>query len=324
MKKFARNIAVFLVPVFIGIILLFTVPVNKKFSYQFVKGECSNIASWIYYRAFENQKSIDIAFSGASHFACGIMDELIENELNSNSDYPITVANLGYCRGGRDVQYIMLKDILKHKKPKILFIEIAEDEPRKSHPVFPFLAESNDLFGSFVFFNQRYFKSLWNGLIVRFEFFKFKLMRETYFTPDNTSNFGYLHSDQLANPDEMESNKRAWQNKLNRPKPELIKTIERNYSKHYFTKIVQLANQHKCRVLFFYLPESGSNLKVPLNMKFYETLAPVISLPDTIINNPANWKDPMHFNDTGAEKTSLFIVPVIEKELAKIDNVAKN
>ena len=324
MKKFVRNIAVFLVPVFIGIILLFAVPVNKKFSYQFVKGECSNIASWIYSRTFENSKSIDIAFSGASHFACGIMDELIENELNNNSDSPITVANLGYCRGGRDVQYVMLKDILKHKNPKILFIEIAEDEPRKSHPVFPFLAESNDLFGSFEFFNQRYFKSLWNGLIVRFEFFKFKLMHKTYFTPDNTTDFGYLYSDQLASSEEMESNRKAWKNKLNRPKPELIKTIERNYSKHYLTKIVQLANHRNCRVLFFYLPESGSNLKEPLNMKFYETLAPVVSLPDTIINNPANWKDPMHFNDTGAKKTSQFIVPVIEKELAKIDNEIKN
>lgn len=324
MKKFVQNIAVFFIPVFIGVILLFAVPVNKKFSYQFVKGECSNIASWIYSRTFENSKSIDIAFSGASHFACGIMDELIDNELNNNSDSPVTVANLGYCRGGRDVQYVMLKDILKHKKPKILFIEIAEDEPRKSHPVFPFLAESNDLFSSFEFFNQRYFKSLWNGLIVRFEFFKFKLMHKTYFTPDNTTDFGYLYSDQLASSEEMESNRKAWKDKLNRPKPELIKTIERNYSKHYLTKIVQLANHHNCRVLFFYLPESGSNLKEPLNMKFYETLAPVVSLPDTIINNPANWKDPMHFNDTGAKKTSLFIVSVIEKELAKIDNELKN
>lgn len=318
MKKFVLNIAFFLIPFLVGVILLFMIPIDKKFSYQFVKGECSNIASWIYFRTHENPKSIDIAFSGASHFACGIMDELIENEINKNQDQPLKVANLGYCRGGRDVQYVMLKDIFKYKKPKILFIEVSEDEPRKSHPVFPFLAETDDLFGSFVFFNQRYLKSLWNGLIMRFEFLKFRLLHKTYFTPDNATDFGYLNSDQIASQEEMESNKRAWKNRLNRPKSEVIRDIELNYSKRYLEKIVHLANDYNCKVLFFYLPESGSALKEPLNKKFYESLAQLIILPDTIINKPANWKDPMHFNDSGAKETSQYIVPVINRELTLI------
>ena len=160
MKRFLKNITVFFVPVLIGIVLLFVIPVDKKFSYQFVKGECNNIASWIYYRTFENQKNIDVVFSGASHFACGIMDEMIENELNEGKTVNTSVVNFGYCRAGRDVQYIMLKDVFKRKNPKILVIEVTEDEPRKSHPVFPFLAETDDLFGSFVFFNQRFLYAL--------------------------------------------------------------------------------------------------------------------------------------------------------------------
>ena len=136
MKKLIKNIILFLIPFLIGSIILFILPIDKKFSYQFVKGECNNIASWIYYRTFENPKSTDIVFSGASHFACGIMDELIEKELNKHISKKINVVNFGYCRGGRDVQYLMLKDFFKHKKPKILLIEVAEDEPKKSHPVF--------------------------------------------------------------------------------------------------------------------------------------------------------------------------------------------
>jgi hypothetical protein len=101
----------------------------------------------------------------------------LENELSAITGQKIKVANLGYCRRGRDIQFVMLKDLFQQKKPKILVIEVAEDEPKKSHPVFPYLAESNDLWGSFVFFNQRYFLNIWKGIVVRFEYLKHRLFR---------------------------------------------------------------------------------------------------------------------------------------------------
>ena len=160
-------------------------------------------------------------------------------------------------------------------------------------------------------------------MVVRFEYLKFRLLQKTYFTPDNTTDYGYLRSDQLAGSEAMESNRKAWKKKLNTPKPAVIRAIERNYSKHYLGKIVKLAKESNCRVLFFYLPESGSGLKEPLNKHFYETLAPIITLPDSIINKPGNWKDPMHFNDNGAKKASQFIIPVIENELEKLSSAGK-
>src|SRR5690606_2046906 len=98
-----------------------------------------------------------------------IMDETIEKELTNLSGKNIKVANLGYCRRGRDIQYIMLKELFEHKKPSVIIIEVAEDEPKKSHPVFPYLAESSDLWNSCIIFNQRYFSNLRKGTAVRFE-----------------------------------------------------------------------------------------------------------------------------------------------------------
>ena len=222
------------------------------------------------------------------------------------------MANLGYCRRGRDIQFVMLKDLFQQKKPKILVLEVAEDEPKKSHPVFPYLAESGDLWGSFVFFNQRYFLNIWKGIVVRFEYLKHRLFSDKSLnTSYQTGKSGYHPSDQIAEPEILQKNKADWTNRFSKSKSELIRKIELNYSKHYLEKIVELASQNNCEVVFLYLPESGSNLKYPLLKDYYQSFGKLIVLPDSILTNTQNWKDATHFNDSGAVKVSEFIVSEI-------------
>lgn len=308
MKKLAKNIILFFFPFLIGIAILFYIPVNKKFSYNFVKGECDNKASWIYHRIFEDDKQIDIAFTGASQTSCAIIDDTIEKELTKLSGKNIKVANLGYCRRGRDIQYVMLKDLFEHKKPSILIIEVSEDEPKKSHPVFPYLAENNDLFRTYIIFNQRYFSNLWKGTAVRFEFIKSKLFKIDYRNNIDKSDFGYITSNQKATSADLFQNQVNWQERNSKFKPALLQRIELNYSKHYIKQIVQLAQNNNCKVQFLYLPESGSGMKTPLLKDFYTRFGELIILPDSIISNQLNWKDATHFNDTGAKKATDFIV----------------
>jgi len=302
----------FLLPLFVGIVFLFLIPVDKKFSYHFVKGECDNKASWIYQRIFEQKENIGIAFTGASQTSCAIMDEYLEKEFVKVTGHEIKVANLGYCRRGRDIQFVMLKDLFQQKKPKFLVIEVAEDEPKKSHPVFPYLAESHDLWESFVFFNQRFPLNIWNGIAVRFEFLKYLLLQEENSTnTQNFQNFGYLPSNQIAEPETIKQNEADWAHRMSKSKSDFARNIELNYSKHYLNKIVKLAQKNNCEVLFLYLPESGSKIKTPLLTDYYKTFGKLIVLPDSILTNLSNWKDATHFNDSGALKASEFIVSKI-------------
>lgn len=291
-----------------GVIFLFLIPVDKIFSYHFVKGECDNKAAWIYQRVFKQPENIDIVFSGASQTSCAIMDEYLEKEFFKLNEPDLKVANLGYCRRGRDIQYVMLKDLFQQKKPKILVLEVAEDEPKKSHPVFPYLAESGDLWGSFVLLNQRYLGNIWKGVVVRFEYLKYRLFQDNSLNENqNTEKFGYLPSVQIAEPEILKQNEKDWKNRLSKSKPELIRKVELNYSKHYLEKIVELARQNNCEVVFLYLPESGSNLKYPLLNDYYHALGKLIVLPDSILTDTQNWKDATHFNDSGAAKVSEFV-----------------
>jgi hypothetical protein len=313
MNQLIKNIILFIVPFLMGIIVLFLIPVNKNFSYHFVKGECDDKASWIYHRIFEEEKSIDIAFTGASQTSCVIMDEYIEKELIYLSGKAKNVANLGYCRRGRDIQYVMLKELFRYKKPSVLVIEVAEDEPKKSHPVFPYLAESKDLWSSFIIFNQRYLLNIWKGIVVRFEYLKSRLFQNEIQSIHDQPQFGYIPSDQVAPGEVLFQNKKDWQNRISNTKSASVRNIELNYSKHYLEKIVQLAQNNNCKVLFLYLPESGSEMKTPLLQEYYKDLGELIILPDSIISNHSNWKDATHFNDSGAMKVSQLIVSELSK-----------
>jgi len=315
MKKLYRNIILFSLPFLAGVIGLFFIPVDKNFSYHFVRGECENKASWMYHRMFEDKRSIDIVFSGASQTGCAIMDKFISEDLSRYLGKQVNVVNFGYCRRGRDIQYVMLKDLFAHKHPKLLVLEVPEDEPKKSHPVFPYLADSKDLFGSFVLFNQRYFSNIWNGIVVRFEFVKSKFTGNDYTDSEtNQPEFGYQHSKQTVSREIIEQNKENWKRRLAKSKPEFLRRIELNYSKHYIEKIVQLAEQNNCKVLLLYLPEIGSNLQSPLLMNYYKQFSNVIILPEEIIKDKSNWKDTTHFNDSGAEKTSKFLLPFLTSD----------
>ena len=273
----------------------------------------------MYHRIFEDQRPVDVVFSGASHTSCAIMDQFISEELSFKAGKKIEAVNYGYCRGGRDIQYVMLKDLFEQKHPKILVIDVAEDEPKKSHPVFPYLAESKDLFCSLVLFNQRYFTPIWKGITVRFESLRNKFTGENPVTSEHHyPDFGYRPSTHVINEILIKENAANWQRRLSSPKPQILRNIELNYSKHYLQKIARLAHKYQCTLLFVYLPESGSDLNVPLLETYYETIAPVIILPESLIHERTNWKDATHFNDSGAWAASRFIVPFLEDALKQI------
>ncbi|MBN1822537.1 MAG: hypothetical protein JXR31_02715 [Prolixibacteraceae bacterium] len=315
MKRFLIHIILFLIPLILGCIYLFIRPTDKQFAYHFVKGECSNKASWIYDRIFINNDPVDVVFLGDSHIANGLMDDYLQALFDSLFQNPVNVANIGYCRGGRDIQYTMLNDLFRHKSLKILILNVGEDEPKKGHPVFPYLATTSELFESFIYFNQKFFKFIWVGLTTRFEDLRLEILKGNVNYEFNSKLFGYQGSNQVMNITEQELNQKRWEKRLNRWKSKVIRNIELIYSKNYLKKIVRLADKNNCQVFFVYFPESGSKLKTPMLQEFYEDLAPLMFIPQEISSDPLNWKDPSHFNDSGAKKITEWLFKEISDKI---------
>ena len=304
MKKLIRNIIFFLTPVLLIIIIL---PVNKRLVYKGLKGDCFNHGIWIYDRIFNNEKPIDIAFIGSSHTINGINDKLI----SENIDYGKAV-NLGYCRLGRNLSYVLLKDLISQKKIKILILEVREDEDRYSHPIFPYVATSRDVLLPNPFFNRDILSDIWTHLTYKTEILQDYIYNQQKDTPLRNNDYGFASSKDTA------SSKFLDEIKLKRSIKKMTLTkFKRNFymsfARKYLSKINELCKKNNIQIIFLYLPSYGYSIEKPKEFETYNKYGKVLIVPKFILENKNNWHDEEHLNQTGANELSIWISNQINK-----------
>ncbi len=313
MKKFFRNILLFLFPVMLLILLL---PVNPRLRYIGLKHDCFNHGIWIYDRIFNNPEKVDVAFFGSSHTINDMDDRLIEEHLMKK----LSVVNFGYCRLGRNLSYVLLKELLKKKHPQYVFLEVREDEDYFSHPIFPYVASDWDVLFPHLLFDARYFSDVW----VHFSY-KIELLQDALFSKENeepvrTGNFGHSAFPDTVSPAVLE---KALQ-KQDRPKEKQSKTV-RNFhlafARGYLKAIHQLCRQEKIKLVFLFLPSYGSKLKKPKEFVTYMKYGEVWMPPQAILCKKSNWHDAGHLNREGAKELSMWFAKrmnlLLQKKKAK-------
>ena len=311
MKQILLKLALFFSLLLIPIVTLFMLPYSEEFAYHYIENDCYNHGSWIYDRINRNPAPVDVAFIGSSHTIHAIQDKKIEELLGQN----LNIANLGYCRFGRNIEYLILKMLLKHQSPKLIVIEVHEDEEMNSHDIFPYLADTEDLLLPPTAINRDYFSDLFNGGSARMEYFKAKyIFRKTY--PKPTSEiYGYAASDRQVSGEELEENKRLWKNRLSQTNPEIIENIQAKFPFAYLNEMMEILQKKNIPFMFIYLPESGSSLQKPKYATRYQKLAPLIIPPQTVFQDTSNWMDASHLNDLGSEILSTWLTEQIKSEL---------
>ena len=239
MKQILLKLGLFFSLLMIPIITFFMLPYSEEFAYHYIEQDCYNHGSWIYDRINRNPTPIDVAFIGSSHTIHAIQDKKIEELLGQN----LNITNLGYCRYGRNIEYLILKMLLEHKSPKLIVIEVHEDEEKNSHDIFPYLAETKDLLFSPTALNRDYFSDLFHGGSARMEYFKAKnIFRKKY--PEPTFElFGYAATDRIVSETELDENIKSWQNRLSRTNPEVIEEIQSKFPLAYLKKMVNIIQQ---------------------------------------------------------------------------------
>jgi len=309
MKRVFFNILFFLIPL---VLLIYFIPVERRQRFIQLNEDCSWHGIWLFDRIHHNEKPVDVAFFGSSHTINGIMDDTIENQLKSSS---INVVNFGYCRYGVNIYPVLLKEILKAKKLRVLYLEVREDENRYSHPVFPYIADIKDIFLATPFFNRDLGRDYFDSFLYRL-----KLIKVQYFRPDSlvtyrTGDFGFMGSKDTASKSFLENVKLEHM----QPKQNL-NHLERmfymTYPRFYLGYLSQLCNENHIRLRFLYIPEYGSTAKEPLEMMNYQKYGDVLLPPHEIFENPDNWADENHLNHSGARKLSKWVTDQIRKNLS--------
>lgn len=286
-------------------------PMDRRMVFQELKDDCSNHAIWIYDRAFNNEKSVDIVFLGSSHFINGINDQFIEESLKEHNH---NVVNLGYCRLGRNFSYVLFKEILESKKPKHLILEVRGDEDRYSHPIFPYIGHSSDVLLANPLFNRDIFSDIWTHISYKIAVTQ-DVIYGTKAVEISDQSFGFASSADTASLIYMDEVKEKRANK----RAELSK-IERNFhmffARTYLDKINLLCVENNVKLWFLYIPEYGRYTDHPKEYNTYIKYGQVLIPPLTIFDNQENWGDENHLNQTGAIKLSKWVSSEIE---AKFD-----
>lgn len=305
---------VFLIPVLVAVVAVFLMPLDKRFAYNFVEGECANRAKWIHDRLFENEAPIDVAFIGSS-VGWGLFDDAaLSRMLSEEKGKPVNVVNLSYCRPGFNIRELFVEELLKAKSPKHIVIELRWLPSRGGHPVYGYLAETEMLLNPPTHLYQPYLTDLKRAETVRWEKVRSCLQPEEPYRVDRDS-FGVATVDILVDQEHMKK-EFARHQKLDPKEPESPQeTIHYHVYWKNLEHIKTLCEQRGVRLTFFYVNQFGNPVTYPKHVERLESIAPIWYAPDSIFQNPKYYSDVVHYNEKGTDA----VTPVLYEYLRQYD-----
>ena len=315
MKLFLKNIFTFLTLPFLGFVLLFYLDYDREFAWNFIEGDCGGHGNWIYNRIYNNQKPIDVAFIGSSSIIAGINDEIVEDSFQRQTKLDLHFANLGYCRFGRNLGFVVLKDLLKNRKVKYVVLEVRRDEDRSSHPMFPYLSDSESVLRPAVFFNRDLFSDIYLAAVSRIEFLKQNIFYEKKVFKLDDNSFGHAGFANVADPILLEEIRLKRMKNLKRYENKFFRNLNMKYPRFYLDKINELCIEYDAELLFLYTPSFGYIDYLPKELDTYQKYGKVLVPPAAIFENKDHWADEVHINSNGSKLNSYWFVNIFAEYL---------
>lgn len=305
MKKFLLHTFLFLSALVAGVVALFVMPVDKEYAYGFLfKGGCQGRSPWIYKQLFKDTGAIDIAFIGTSHTMNALNDQWIEDTIRAATGKNIRCCNLSYCGFGRDLDYIITRDLLQNKMVKTLVVEVREKEHEFGHLYFPYIAGSADLLTAPGYYNRSYLPNIYKSFLFRLQYLREKITREdekrkveiAHSRYGVSINYGHIESAELDS-----AKSRAALRKKN--EIQAIQTAVTLPAMYYVEQLSSLAKLHHVSLVFIYLPAYSGQASIQEIQEKYGKWGTVVFCP-AVYQNKSMWADDEHLNSSAAALVS--------------------
>jgi hypothetical protein len=327
MKKLFLRLGICLVIVGAVLVGMTLLPHSPYIRWQAVKVEAFARLGWIFERIHYDDTPIDIAFIGTSHTMMGIDAEDLEKRLaadgfRSQDSRCIHAVNLAIPSYGRDLHWLIVRELLENRKVKVLVLEVFENETRKAHPLFVHVADVKDVIEAPILVNINYLHNLirlpYRQLSLWFkDFFSVSFSLKNHFDPadydgsnvDNTRivNVGGAalspYRDHVMERDRLEAAAKAMRDKKNlHMLGKWAESYEYAVPDHYVTALLDLAREKGTDVVFLYLPQYGMPEK-PADFSLYEGRGDWIYVNDAL-RHPEYWFEEVHLNAQGASQVT--------------------
>lgn len=311
MKQFIKKILLFSLPIIVGLTIVFFTNAHREFCYNYIKGDCDTRGKLFYKRLEAKSVGVDYLFVGSSKTMNGINDGLIEDSLNKYSKNKLRLYNAGYCRFGRNLDFLLCKEFSKNNNLKKIFVEVRADESTTSHPMFAFLANSREILQGIPALNGKITSEIYNHSLMNLNYLRCILnLEKKEKNKYKLELHGYNNIDHVMEKELLEE---FYKEELNKNKTIDKDALEYRYSRFYLSRIKKLCDKKNIELNFIFMPSFGNTTKSPAFKEEYEQWGKVIVGPDSIFNNKSYWKDVAHFNTAGATAFSNFLA----KELAR-------
>lgn len=290
---------------------------------------------WIYERIHFDQTPIDVAFIGTSHTQSAVDSRSVEQGLRARG-LAVHVVNFAVPHLGRDLHYLIVRELLESRQVRELVVEVQDFEPRAPHPAFQRLGSFGDLLGSPPVVNTGFFDNLVRLPRRQLDlFFPAMAGKSAFvFSPQGYEGPHWDDTEQLHGFDQVRTgtHSAAWldaQAKLLRTtlyeKERFAQrwriggncSLLKHYNRHYLDELLDLARRHGVHVTFLYLPFFHGPDR-PLEAAYYAAYGPTIK-PQAALDDETSWLNVDHLNVYGARRTSqwlgqtLTVVPTGER-----------
>ena len=313
-----------------GMVLL---PHDRYVRWQAVKVEAYARLGWIYERIHFDPTPIDVAFVGTSHTLNGV-DTVALQRLLAAEGRCLHLVNFAIPSYGRNLHWLVVRELLENRKVGTLVLEVFENETRKAHPLFASVADVRDVLDAPMLVNINYVHDL-----ARLPWRQLSLWAESLdpaafglkagFDPadydgsdvDNTRvvNVGGQAltpvRDQVMDPVKLAVAARGLMAaKRLHMLGERFARYEYAVPDTYVDDILALARRKGVRVVFLYLPGFGKPA-APADDRLYRGKGPMLEAND-VLAHPEFWHDPDHLNMQGAARFTARLAEELSPLLA--------
>jgi hypothetical protein len=305
-------------------------PHDRYLRFQSLTDSAVVKAGWIYERIHFDPAPIDVAFIGTSHTVFGIDSKAVEQACREAGGKTCATVNFGLQFLGRNVHWLITRELLLARKPKLLVVEVQETEFRAMHPAFGSLADALDVVSAPLVINTSFFPDL-----VRLPLRQMSLFAQsrapslfgvgTDFVPalyrgthwDDT----FAERGSARNPvvdakprtkvvpvAELEHERAdlADESRTRLRLPARLRPLEYRANQFYLERLLDLARQKNIEIRFLYMPAYRTTA-MPDFAGFYSKFGPTWLMPEEIVNNHELWLDIVHLNYAGASALSVWL-----------------
>ena len=280
-------------------------------------------ADWIYERLHFDKTPIDVAFIGTSRSAGGVSGPLIELEYCALTGRQIHVANLAIPATGRNMHYVIAKEVARTKAPALTIVELNDVESRRPHNGFIFLADAADVLSAPALINLNYVSDMLRlpgrQAMLFIQGLTGKTAIRPAFDPGAYAGSHFDRTEEIVAIDGRVKSRRVTHDaasmeamRVQREKgmspqfmlPNFLGDLEYRFARRYLRKTEHVIAQSAGELAYAYMPAFGVAAPSDALLSALNIDQPIISVTEDIALDPTQWLDATHLNTAGARTTS--------------------